>query len=119
VTHGNLAYGETRMGTIGVPWPDTGAKIMDADTGEKEMTVGEVGELCIRGPQVMRGYWNMPTETANTLRIHSEGGDPWLHVPRFVEFREELPKTLVGKILRRELVAEEIKRQESLETRSI
>ena len=154
--------------------------------------------MCVRGPQVMKGYWNMPTETANVLRPDPEGGDPWLHtgdlavmdkdgyfqivdrkkdmilgaggynvypreiedvlyehpkvseaavigvtlaekgervkafivlkegesaseeemidfcrqnlapykVPRFVEFRQSLPKTLVGKVLRRELAEE-------------
>jgi long-chain acyl-CoA synthetase len=203
VTHGNPAYGECRIGTIGVPWPDTEVKIVDVETGEKVLGVGEVGELCVRGPQIMKGYWNMPAETANTLRVHPEGGDPWLHtgdlarmdedgyfqivdrkkdmilgaggyniyprevedvlyehpkvleaaaagipipgkgervkiyvvlkegetateeeilafcrenlapykVPRFVEFRDELPKTLVGKILRRALVEEELQKQ--------
>ncbi len=203
VTHANPIFGDNRVGTIGVPWPDTEVKIMDADTGEKEMGVGEVGELCIRGPQVMKGYWQMPTETANTLRDHADGGGPWLHtgdmsvmdedgyfkivdrkkdmilgaggyniyprevedvlyehpavmevaaagipvegkgervkvyivlkegktateeeiiafckenlapykVPKFVEFRDELPKTMVGKILRRVLVEEEKKKQ--------
>jgi long-chain acyl-CoA synthetase len=203
VTHGNPALGQDRIGTIGVPWPDTEVKIVDAETGETVLGVGEVGELCVRGPQVMKGYWNMPTETANTLRPDPEGGDPWLYtgdmsvmdengyfkivdrkkdmilgaggyniypreiedvlyehpkvleaaaagipvegkgervkiyvvlkpgqtatgdeilafckenlapykVPRFVEFRDELPKTLVGKVLRRALVEEERKRQ--------
>jgi len=199
VTHANPIFGENRVGTIGLPWPDTEAVIMDLDTGEKILPPGEVGELCIRGPQVMKGYWNMPTETANTLR----GG--WLHtgdisvmdedgyfkivdrkkdmilgaggfniyprevedvlyehpkvkevaaagvpvagkgervkvyivlkegetateeeiiqfcrenlapykVPKFVEFRDELPKTMVGKILRRVLVEEELKKQQA------
>ncbi|MDY6875896.1 MAG: long-chain fatty acid--CoA ligase [Chloroflexota bacterium] len=202
VTHGNPAYGECRIGTIGVPWPDTEARIVDVETGTKVLGVGEVGELCVRGPQVMRGYWQMPTETANALRPDPEGGAPWLHtgdlacvdedgyfqivdrkkdmilgaggfnvypreiedvlyehpkvleaaaagipvpgkgervkiyvvlkegetatgeefiafckenlapykVPKFVEFRDELPKTLVGKVLRRVLVEEERKR---------
>jgi long-chain acyl-CoA synthetase len=199
VTHGNTAFGECRIGTIGIPWPDTEAKIVDAETGENVSGVGEVGELCVRGPQVMKGYWHMPTETANALRPDPESGDAWLHtgdlavmdadgffqivdrkkdmilgaggfniypreiedvlyehpkvleaaaagvpiegkgervkayvvlkpgekateediiafcrenmapykVPSFVEFRQELPKTLVGKVLRRALVEEE------------
>jgi long-chain acyl-CoA synthetase len=203
VTHANPIFGENRVGTIGVPWPDTEVKIVDADTGERALSVGEAGELCIRGPQVMKGYWNMPTETANTLRISPEGGTPWLHtgdiavmdengyfkivdrkkdmilgaggyniyprevedvlyehpkvkevaavgvpvpgkgervkvfvvlkegetateeeiiafcrenlapykVPKFVEFRDELPKTMVGKVLRRVLLEEEMKRR--------
>jgi long-chain acyl-CoA synthetase len=202
VTHANPIFGENRVGTIGVPWPDTEVKIVDADTGERELGVGEEGELCIRGPQVMKGYWEMPTETANTLRYHGGEGGPWLHtgdiarmdedgyfrivdrkkdmilgaggfniyprevedvlyehpkvaeaaavgipvpdkgervkvyvvlkkgevateeeiidfckenlapykVPRFVEFRDDLPKSMVGKILRRVLLEEEKKR---------
>jgi len=202
VTHANPVFGENRVGTIGVPWPDTEVKIVDAETGESALGVGEAGELCIRGPQVMKGYWQMPTETANALRVHPEGGDPWLHtgdiavmdadgyfqivdrkkdmilgaggyniyprevedalyehpkvlevaavgipvagkgervkvyivlkegqtateeeiiafcrenlapykVPKFVEFRDELPKTMVGKILRRVLLEEEKKK---------
>lgn len=79
VTHANPIFGENRVGTIGVPWPDTEAKIVDADTGEKTLGPGEVGELCVRGPQVMKGYWNMPTETANVLWPDPDGGGPWLH----------------------------------------
>jgi long-chain acyl-CoA synthetase len=202
VTHANPIFGENRVGTIGLPWPDTEVKIMDADTGERELGVGEDGELCVRGPQVMKGYWQMPTETANALRSHEGGGGPWLHtgdiarmdedgyfqivdrkkdmilgaggyniyprevedvlyehpkvveaaavgipvpdkgervkvyvvlkegemateeeiidfckenlapykVPRFVEFRDDLPKSMVGKILRRVLLEEEKRR---------
>jgi long-chain acyl-CoA synthetase len=198
VTHCNPIYGKRKEGSwIGIPFPDTESVVMDLETGEKALQSGEIGELCIRGPQVMKGYWNMPTETANSLR----GG--WLHtgdiarmdtdgffqivdrkkdmilgtggfniyprevedvlyehpkvleaavagvplgqekgervkayvvlrpgqtateeeiiqycrdnlayykVPKFVEFRDELPKTTVGKILRRVLVEEELKR---------
>jgi len=195
VTHANPPFGQNKVGTIGLPWPDTEAKIMDIETGTKEMAVGEAGELVIRGPQVMKGYWNMPTETAITLRdgwlftgdiatMDEEGyfkivdrkkdmiiasgfniyprdveevlymypkvkeavvagiPDPYrgetvkayvvvkegeqateeeiiefcranlakYKVPTAVEFRKELPKTLVGKMLRRVLVEEEKKK---------
>jgi long-chain acyl-CoA synthetase len=79
ITHSNTAYGENRLGTIGIPWPDTDARIVDADTGTRVLPPGEVGELCVRGPQVMRGYWNQPAETANVLRPDPQGGGPWLH----------------------------------------
>jgi long-chain acyl-CoA synthetase len=198
VTHCNPIYGKRKDGSwIGIPMPDTESVIMDIETGEKILGTGDIGELCIRGPQVMKGYWNMPTETANSLR------DGWLHtgdiarmapdgffqivdrkkdmilgtggyniyprevedvlyehpkvlevavagvpvgqdkgervkayvvlkpgetateeelldycrenlayykVPKFIEFRDELPKTMVGKILRRVLIEEELKR---------
>jgi long-chain acyl-CoA synthetase len=68
VTHANPIGGENRPGTIGLPLPDTEARIMDEATGEHEMPVGAVGELVIRGPQVMKGYYNNPTETARALR---------------------------------------------------
>jgi len=81
VTHANPIFGENRLGTIGLPWPDTEAKIVDVDTGEQELPAGERGELCVRGPQVMQGYWNMPEETANVLRPDPDDPDglPWLH----------------------------------------
>lgn len=192
VVTANPIFGENRIGTIGIPMPDTDVKLFDVETGEKEVAVGEPGELCAKGPQVMKGYWNQPAETAKTLR------DGWLHtgdvavmeedgyfrivdrlkemiisggyniypreieevlfqhpavleaaaigipdayrgesakafvvlkpgkeataeeliafckenlapykVPRKIEFRETLPKTLIGKILRRELSAQE------------
>ena len=197
VTHCNPIYGKRKEGSwIGIPFPDTLATIRDLETGETDLPMGEIGELCVQGPQVMKGYWNMPTETANTLR------DGWLHtgdiarmdsdgffqivdrkkdmilgsggfnvyprevedvlyehpkileaaaagiplgvekgerikafvvlkpgetateeeileycrqnlayykVPKFIEFRQELPKTMVGKVLRRVLVEETLK----------
>lgn len=60
-------------GSIGIPIPGTDVKIMDIETGKEEMAAGEPGELILKGPQVMRGYWQMPEETANTLR------DGWLY----------------------------------------
>jgi long-chain acyl-CoA synthetase len=79
VTHGNPTFGDCRIGTVGIPWPDTEATIVDLETGRIPLPVGAEGELCVRGPQVMRGYWRMPTETANVLRDHGDGGRPWLH----------------------------------------
>ena len=67
-THCNPIMGMRKMGSIGVPFPDVEAKIMDIETGENEMPAGEVGELAIRSPQVMKGYWNRPEETEMVLR---------------------------------------------------
>jgi long-chain acyl-CoA synthetase len=69
-----------KIGFIGTPWPDTDARIVDAETGERELAPGEIGELVIQGPQVMMGYWQQPTETANVLRAHPDlGPGTWLH----------------------------------------
>ncbi len=68
VTHSNPLVGVRKPGSIGIPLPNTDCKIVDPDTGEKEMPIGEEGELIIKGPQVMKGYWNRPEETAHTLR---------------------------------------------------
>jgi long-chain acyl-CoA synthetase len=186
-----------RAHSIGVPLPDCDLKIVDVDTGEQELPVGEIGEIIIKGPPVMKGYWNMPTETANALRTGPDGQPGWFHsgdigymdedgyfhivdrmkdmiiaggyniypadveaalykhpkvkeaavigvpderlgetvkafiqlkegetateeeiiafskehiapykAPRYIEFRDELPKTMIGKILRRELRTE-------------
>jgi long-chain acyl-CoA synthetase len=73
VTHVNPPDGLPKVGSIGLPIPGTDARIVDVETGTRELSVGEVGELLIRGPQVMKGYWNKPDESAKVLR---EG---WLH----------------------------------------
>jgi long-chain acyl-CoA synthetase len=197
-SHCNPIYGENRVGSIGLPFPDIDCKIASLDDPDKELGIGEVGELCLKGPIVMQGYWNMPTETNNVLRngwLHTgdiarmdedgyfyivdrkkdmviAGGyniypreieevikehpkvfevaaagipDPhrgetikvWIvvkpgetlteqevidfckdklakfKVPRAVEFRPELPKTMVGKVLRRYLVEEEKKKAQA------
>lgn len=196
VTHCNPLEGLVKAGSIGIAFPDTECKIMDADTGKKELGLNEIGELCMKGPQIMKGYWNMPDETNIALRdgwlftgdmakVDEDGyffivdrkkdmiiaggfniypreieeilyeypkvkeaavagiPDPYrgetvkayivlkagetateaeiidfckknlakYKVPTMVEFRNELPKTLVGKVLRRVLVEEELKKQ--------
>ncbi len=83
VTHCNPILGVNKAGSIGLPFPDTDAKIVDPETGEKEMPVGEAGELVVRGPQVMKGYWNRPEETAMTLR------NGWLHTGDIARMDEE------------------------------
>jgi long-chain acyl-CoA synthetase len=191
LTHGNTIHGERRVGSIGVPMPGTDARVVDLATGEP-LPPGREGELEVRGPQVMLGYWNRPAETAESIhggwlrtgdicRMDDDGffyvvdrrkemidasgfkvvpreveevllmhpavreavvagvPDPYrgetvkafvvlragqeataeeiqafcrLHlaafkIPRLVELRAELPKSLVGKYLRRVLVEEE------------
>ncbi|MBI5653402.1 MAG: alpha/beta fold hydrolase [Chloroflexi bacterium] len=194
VTHANPIYGQRKTGTIGVPLPDTEAKIVDLHT-RQDVAVGTIGELAVRGPQVMRGYWNRPNDTANVLSedgwlftgdlaredndgyfqiidrkkdmilagaynvyprdieevlyenpkilevavagLPPDGGDQFVKayvvlkkgematpeefiafcrmrleesaVPRLVEFRDQLPKTFVGKVFKRKLIEEEKK----------
>ena len=66
-----------RAHSIGVPFPDTEMTIVDVETGEQEMPVGEAGEIIVRGPQVMLGYWERPTETANAIRTGPDGQPGW------------------------------------------
>ncbi|MBM7584890.1 long-chain acyl-CoA synthetase [Bacillus pakistanensis] len=200
VTHSNFLWDKERVkGSIGVPWPDTESAILSLETGEP-LPPNEIGEIAARGPQVMKGYWNRPEETAETVKngwlltgdlgymdekgyfyvvdrkkdMIIAGGfniypreieevlyehsdiqevvaagvpDPYrgetvkayvvlkegstlteekldvfarkhlaaYKVPRVYEFRKELPKTAVGKILRRALVEEEKKKFEENE----
>lgn len=76
-THCNPLLGVNKTGSIGMPISDVECRIVSLDDGETILPMGEVGELVIRGPQVMKGYHNMPTETENTLRTMPDGG-PWL-----------------------------------------
>jgi long-chain acyl-CoA synthetase len=193
VTHLNPLNGTHKLGSIGLPISDTDACIVDMEVGSLTLQPGQIGELIIRGPQVMKGYWNRPDETASTLRnnwlytgdiaymdedgyffivdrkkdliisggynIYPREIDEVLHehpkikeavavgvphhtrgeiikayvvvqpgesltraevislcreklanykIPKKVEFRDELPKTLVGKVLRRALREEEV-----------
>jgi long-chain acyl-CoA synthetase len=68
VTHINPPSGSPKTGSMGLPIADTEARIVDLETGTREMPVGETGEIIVRGPQVMKGYWNKPQETALVLR---------------------------------------------------
>lgn len=77
-THCNPLMGINKTGSIGMPLPDVECKIISLDDGTTELQMGDIGELVIRGPQVMKGYHNMPTETVNTLRDLEDGGAPWL-----------------------------------------
>jgi long-chain acyl-CoA synthetase len=198
ITHLNPLNGERKYGSIGLPFPDTDARIVDMEVGTIPLPPGKIGELTIRGPQIMKGYWNRPDETATALRnnwlytgdiaymdeqgyfyivdrkkdliisggynIYPREIDEVLYehpkiqeavtvgvphkargeivkafivpesdvklekseiiafcrekmagykVPKKIEFREELPKTMVGKILRRALRDEEIKKNKS------
>jgi len=76
-THCNPLLGENRTGSIGLPLSDVDCKIISLDDGETELPVGEIGEIVINSPNVMKGYHNMPTETANTLRKLKDG-KTWL-----------------------------------------
>jgi long-chain acyl-CoA synthetase len=67
VTHVNPFYGNRKVGSIGIPIPETECKIVDLEDSSKEVPVGEAGELLMRGPQIMKGYLNKPEETAKTL----------------------------------------------------
>jgi long-chain acyl-CoA synthetase len=82
VTHVN-PFDAPKHGTIGLPIPDTDCRIVSLDDPDREMPTGERGELCIRGPQVMLGYWNKPEATRDMIR-----GD-WLHTGDIAIMDEE------------------------------
>ncbi len=89
VTHANLINGNRhglcgrKEGSIGLPLPNTDARIVDIETGEKELPIGEVGELIVSGPQVMQGYWNKPKESQDVLK------NGWLHTGDMARRDEE------------------------------
>jgi len=78
VTHSTPQLAFRKLGTVGLPFPDTDTKIVDIETGAVELPFGEIGELCISGPQVMKGYWNKPEESAACLRKDASG-KLWFH----------------------------------------
>jgi long-chain acyl-CoA synthetase len=73
VTHAGPVDGMVVSGSIGLPLPDTDARIVDLETGINDMPLGDVGELIVRGPQVMMGYWHNQEATDKVIR------DGWLH----------------------------------------
>jgi long-chain acyl-CoA synthetase len=82
-SHCNPILGENRTGSIGLPLPDVDCRIVSLDDEITVLSTGEIGELVIKGPMVMKGYHNMPTETANTLR---EG---WLYTGDIARMDED------------------------------
>jgi long-chain acyl-CoA synthetase len=83
VTHSNPREGVRKPGSVGLPMPDVDCKIVDVETGTREVNPGEAGELCLRGPNLMDGYWRRPEETAAVLR------DGWLHTGDIVRMDED------------------------------
>ncbi len=92
VTHCNPVHGDRRIGTIGLPFPSTEARIRDIADGSRDCPPGEVGELWVRGPQVMAGYWKRPDETALALR------DGWLRTGDLATVDEDGYFTIVDRI---------------------
>jgi len=89
-THSNRPN-KTMLGSVGKPLPDTEQRIVDQETGEKDLPVGEVGELLVRGPQAMKGYWKRPKETAEVIR------DGWLHTGDLGSLDEDGYLYIVGR----------------------
>ncbi len=88
VTHSTPYLAVRKPGTVGLPMPDTDMKIVDVETGDRELPVGEAGELCISGPQVMKGYWQKPDETARVIRVHADGRT-WFHTGDIARMDED------------------------------
>lgn len=83
VTHSNPYRAARRAGSIGLPVPDTEVKVVDLHRPDRELPPGAVGELCVKGPQVMQGYFNAPAETASVLQ------DGWLLTGDIVHMDED------------------------------
>ncbi|HEX9437802.1 MAG TPA: long-chain fatty acid--CoA ligase [Candidatus Limnocylindria bacterium] len=83
VTHSNPREGPRKPGTVGLPLPDVDCKVVDIETGTREVDPGEPGELCVRGPNLMDGYWRKADETALVLR------DGWLYTGDIVTMDED------------------------------
>jgi long-chain acyl-CoA synthetase len=88
VTHSTPHLAIRKPGTIGLPVPDTDVRIVDVETGTCELPIGEAGELCISGPQVMKGYWNRPDESAAVLRAGADGRI-WFHTGDIARMDED------------------------------
>jgi long-chain acyl-CoA synthetase len=91
VTHATPLFGLHRVNSIGIPLPSTDARIVHPRSG-RELGAGIIGELVIRGPQVMQGYWHRPQETAEALR------DGWLHTGDLAEMDSDGYFRIIGRI---------------------
>jgi long-chain acyl-CoA synthetase len=83
--------GVVKRGTVGIPLPNTDMKIVDVDTGTRELGIGEQGEICIKGPQVMVGYYKKPEETEKAIR------DGWFYLGDIGSFDEDGYLTIVDR----------------------
>ncbi|KGX92862.1 long-chain fatty acid--CoA ligase [Pontibacillus halophilus JSM 076056 = DSM 19796] len=83
VTHCNPPFGERKYGSVGIGYPSTDYKVVDVANGVDEVELGEIGELIVSGPQVMKGYWNNEEETAIALR------DGWLYTGDLARMDED------------------------------
>lgn len=83
--------GKVKVGTVGVPLPNTEIKIMDLETGTREMETGQDGEICVKGPQVMKGYYKRPEETAEALK------DGWFYLGDIGHLDEDGYLTIVDR----------------------
>lgn len=79
----NPCVGVRKPGSIGIPLVGTVCRVVDLETGTRELAPGEVGELIVKGPQVMKGYWNRPEDTAHSLR------DGWLYTGDVAKMDED------------------------------
>lgn len=86
-SHVNPVNGENRTGSVGLPIPDMDVRIVSLDDGETDLPVGEIGELVMSGPQLMKGYHGMPTETANALRVKDD--KTWLYTGDIARMDED------------------------------
>jgi long-chain acyl-CoA synthetase len=94
VTHSTPQLARRKPGTIGLPLPDTEMKIVDIEAGTRELPFGEAGELCIAGPQVMKGYWNRPDESSSALR-RDAAGRVWFYTGDVARMDEDGFTTIV------------------------
>jgi long-chain acyl-CoA synthetase len=92
VTHANPFQGRRKPGSIGLPMPNTDCKIVNLEDADRIQPPGEPGELCVRGPQLMLGYWGRPEETANVLR------NGWLHTGDIAVMDERGYFTIVDRL---------------------
>ena len=91
MTHANPLNGRRKIGSIGVPVPNTDMKVVSVDDPSTEVPAGTQGELLLKGPQVMRGYWNAPDESAAVLT------DGWLRTGDIATIDEDGYCVIVGR----------------------
>jgi long-chain acyl-CoA synthetase len=96
ITHGNPLNGLRKIGSIGIPFPSTEAKIVDIATGQ-DLPAGHTGELVVRGPQVMLGYWGLGDETDRVLHRSEDGRGAWLYTEDIATMDEDGYFTIINR----------------------